>query len=121
MSKHNRDPDKQVQSSVCCNLQSNVAIYLIQFINQLIDLLHDQGLALPHGAALVLPAGLCLVVRFCFWGKGDGGARAGKLMLLEGRWLLQLLLSVLLLPLQRLQLELQMCRANFRALLGIGI
>ena len=41
-------------------------------------------------------------------------------MLLQGRWLLQLL-SVLLLLLQRLQLELQMCRGNFRALLGFAI
>ena len=74
--KAQQEPTKQVLSSVC-NLQSNVAVYLIQLINQLIDLLHDQGLALPHRAAFVLPAGLCLGVRFCFWDKGDGGARAG--------------------------------------------
>lgn len=111
--KHDRNYTQHVQISVGGNLQSNVAIYLIQLVNQLVDLLHDKGLALPHGAALVLLAGLCLRARFCLWGKGDGGAGARELMLLDGRCLLPLLsalLAALLLPLQRLQLELQSCR-----------
>lgn len=75
-SKHNRKSTQHVQSCVAANLQSNVAIDLIQLVNQLVDLLHDKGLALPHRAALVLLAGLCLRARFCLWGKGDGGAGA---------------------------------------------
>lgn len=59
------------------HLQSNVAIDLIQLINEFIDLLNHKMLALPDRPPLVFSAGLCLRARFCFRAEGYGRAGAG--------------------------------------------
>ena len=105
------DMRQGVTAGMCpSHLQGNVAIYFVQLVYQLIDLLNDQVLALPDRAPLVLPAGLRLGAGLSFRAEGDGRCGPRQLVLLTGRRCLLRLLTVPLLPLQRLQLELHTCR-----------
>ena len=81
------------------HLQSNVAIYLVQLVNELVDLLNDEVFLFPDWALLALLAGVCLCARFRLRGKRDRGSRTRQLMPLCD-WRLLLPISMLLLPLQ---------------------